>query len=75
MMERVPGDLEESDRMAEEAIQTAREIGWRAGEAIALCVNAGSISDRQPGVALARARAGLRIAEEIGHRQWQVLGG
>jgi DNA-binding NarL/FixJ family response regulator len=74
MMERVPGDLEETDRMVEEAIQTAREIGWRAGEAIALCAIAGSISDRRPGLALARARTGLRIAEEIGHRQWQVFG-
>jgi DNA-binding NarL/FixJ family response regulator len=74
MMERVPGDLEESDCAVEEAIQTARAIGWRAGEAIALCVIAGSISDRRPGLALARARAGLRIAEEIGHRQWQVFG-
>lgn len=74
MMERVPGDFEASDRMAEEAIQTAREIGWRAGEAFALCATAVSFSDRRPGQALARAQVGLQIAEEIGHRQWQVFG-
>ena len=74
MLERVACDFDESDLLVEEAIQTAREIGWRAGEAIALCAIAGSISDRRPGQALARARAGLRIAEEIGHRQWQVFG-
>jgi DNA-binding CsgD family transcriptional regulator/tetratricopeptide (TPR) repeat protein len=74
MLERVPGSIAESDRMVEEAIRTTREIGWRAGEAFALCATAASISDRRPGQALARAREGLQIAEEIGHRQWQVFG-
>jgi DNA-binding CsgD family transcriptional regulator/tetratricopeptide (TPR) repeat protein len=74
MMERIPVSPEEGDRMGEEAIETAREIGWRAGEAFALSATAVSISDWRPGRALARARAGLQIAEEIGHRQWQVFG-
>src|SRR5262249_32183875 len=64
---------EEALARAAEAVATAREIGWPAGEAFALldssyCYYA--VADY--GSALDAVRRCLRIAEEIGHRQWET---
>jgi DNA-binding CsgD family transcriptional regulator/tetratricopeptide (TPR) repeat protein len=61
-------------RTADEAIRLAREIGWRAGEAYALCMLGVVLGSRgEYGQALAAAREGLAIAEEIEHQGWQCL--
>lgn len=72
-MVRTQGGVEESCRLLDEAIQTAREIGSRSGESFALGCLADVLGDRWPGRAIAAAGESLRIAEEIGHRQWLAL--
>jgi DNA-binding CsgD family transcriptional regulator len=58
---------------AEAALQVAREIGWRAGEAYALnCVANACSATGAYGRAAEAARMGLRIAEELEHREWIV---
>lgn len=60
-------------RDGEEAIKLAREIDWRSNEAFALWVTALCFGPAgEYARAFAFAEAGLRIAEEIGHRQWVV---
>jgi DNA-binding CsgD family transcriptional regulator len=55
----------------EEALQLARQIGWRTGEAGALVYLAlGHGPHGEYALALERARAGLAIAREIGHGVW-----
>ncbi|HZQ09671.1 MAG TPA: LuxR C-terminal-related transcriptional regulator [Anaerolineae bacterium] len=57
----------------EEALQIAREIGWRAGEAYALTTLAylrGACG--QYGSALDAARLAAEIAAEIEHREWLI---
>jgi DNA-binding CsgD family transcriptional regulator len=57
--------------MGEEALQVAREIGLRSGEAYALWTLGCSLSPRgELGRALAVTREGLQVAEAINHRQW-----
>jgi DNA-binding CsgD family transcriptional regulator len=61
----------EATRSGEQALELARAIEWRAGEAFALFALARSLGllgeyER----ALELARRSLRIAEEIEHRQW-----
>jgi tetratricopeptide (TPR) repeat protein len=57
----------------EQALQTAREIGWRAGESYALWALAshyswyGSFAD-----ALEAGQSSLKVATDIGHHQWMV---
>ena len=63
--------LAEATRWSEEAIQIAREIGWRAGEAYAeLMLAMGLGPQGEYARALEMAQAGLAVAEEIEHRQW-----
>jgi DNA-binding CsgD family transcriptional regulator len=63
--------LAEATRWSEEAIQIAREIGWRAGEAYAeLMLAMGLGPQGEYARALERAQSGLAVAEEIEHRQW-----
>jgi len=66
--------LEECMNWHEQAVQIAREIDWRAGEAYAL------ISSTYPlagpgryGQSLHVAKRGLEVAYEIEHRQWMCL--
>ncbi len=65
----------ETVRVGELAVQTAREMGWRAGEAYALgtlglCLGPqGSYAQ-----ALEVAQNALAIAQEIEHRQWMAVG-
>jgi DNA-binding CsgD family transcriptional regulator/tetratricopeptide (TPR) repeat protein len=60
-------------RHGEEALRISREIGWRAGESFTLSMLA-SVNGwlGRYGEALACARTGLAIAEEIGHLQWSA---
>ena len=59
---------------AARALQLAREIGWRAGEAFGLVLSSYSLAaEGQCGHALASIERGLEIAEEIEHRQWMSL--
>lgn len=60
----------------EAAVQLARDIGWRAGEAYAL-LRLGSCLGAQGdyGRALGAATRALAIAEEIEHRQWMAAAG
>jgi DNA-binding CsgD family transcriptional regulator len=60
--------------LIEEAIGIARDIDWLPGEAFALISAAVVIGARRPAAAFASVRYGLRIAEQIGHRQWQLYG-
>jgi DNA-binding CsgD family transcriptional regulator/tetratricopeptide (TPR) repeat protein len=68
-------DAVRSERDAEEAVRLARSIDWRAGESFALWELAlwygirGSYRR-----AFELALTGLRIAEEIEHRQWIAAG-
>lgn len=63
--------LAEATRWSEEAIQIAREIGWRAGEAYAeLMLAMGLGPQGEYARALEMAQASLAVAEEIEHRQW-----
>ena len=61
-------------RDAEEALALARQIGWRSGEALAMCV-LGMILGPQGEYAraLACAQAGLDIAREIEHGPWMTF--
>jgi tetratricopeptide (TPR) repeat protein len=63
--------LADATRWGEEAIQIAREIGWRAGESyaelmLAMCLGPQGEYAR----ALEMAQASLALAEEFEHRQW-----
>ena len=67
------GSDEESRRFLDEAIALARAIGWRPGEAFALCC-LGCVEGRSaPTQALATARRALRIADDLGHTQWRLM--
>jgi tetratricopeptide (TPR) repeat protein len=66
-------DLVEAASEGEEALNIARDIGWRAGEAYALiflgfCIGAYGEYKR----ALELERAALAISEETDHRQWMT---
>ncbi len=71
----LPGvTLEQTQREEEEALQLARDIGWRSGEAYALgtltlCLTSAGHYAR----ALKTGQAALSIAQEIEHRQWMVF--
>ncbi|HUY99123.1 MAG TPA: AAA family ATPase [Thermomicrobiaceae bacterium] len=71
------GADEDADRAreeGEEAVTIARALGWRAGEAYALSELAACLAaEGEYGRALATAREGLAIAEEIEHGQWQAV--
>lgn len=61
-------------RDAEEGLVLARQIGWRSGEALALCFLGMILGPRGEYTrALACAQAGLDIAIEIEHNPWMTL--
>lgn len=69
----VPAELSDAEalRASDEALQTAREIRWLAGECYVLYELALWLGPRgEYARALEMARSGLAIAEAIGHRQW-----
>jgi DNA-binding CsgD family transcriptional regulator/tetratricopeptide (TPR) repeat protein len=67
----VPLDSAQSERDVQEALGLARAIDWRAGEAFAMFELALSYGIRGfYGRAFELALSGLRVAEEIEHRQW-----
>jgi DNA-binding CsgD family transcriptional regulator len=66
--------LTQTQREEEEAVQFARDIGWRSGEAYALCALTLALeSAGQFARALQTSQAALTIAREIEHRQWTVV--
>jgi DNA-binding CsgD family transcriptional regulator len=68
-------DKGESITWSERALQIARQIGWRAGEASALVISAFTLGAcGQYGRALESVHRGLKIAQEIEHRQWICMG-
>ncbi len=57
----------------QEAVQLAREIGWRSGEAYALGTLVTPLRFRgRYGQAMTALTRGLEISEEIEHRQWMA---
>lgn len=69
-----PGNLADAQRKVEQALQIARECGWRSAEAFALIVLAecqGSCGAFTQ--ALESVERGFEIAMEIGHRQWMTF--
>jgi DNA-binding CsgD family transcriptional regulator len=65
----------EARQHGELALKTAREIGQRSGEAYALRAIGQCLGPRgEYARALEVAQDGLRVAEEIGHRQWMAAG-
>ena len=71
----VEGTLQHWLTINARALSIARQIGWAAGEAYAQ-IQAGAIlgTRGEMGQATDRATAGMRMAEEIGHKQWMVCG-
>ena len=66
--------LAQTQREEEEALQLARDIGWRSGEAYALCTLALCLSSAgHYARALTTIQAALSITREIEHQQWAVL--
>ena len=66
--------LAQTQREEEEAVQLARDIDWRSGEAYALCTLALCLgSAGQYARALETGEAALSLTQEIEHRQWAVL--
>lgn len=60
---------------ADEALALAREIGWRAGEALALFTLSMTTGIRgNLGLALESVEEMLAISERVDHRQWTVAG-
>jgi predicted ATPase/DNA-binding CsgD family transcriptional regulator len=67
--------LDQCERDAREALQLAQDAQWRSGEAFAEQVYGGTcVSFGRLGVGLAHLQQGVRIAMEINHQQWIVLG-
>ena len=65
----------EARQLGELALKIAREIGQRSGEAYALRAIGQCLGFRgEYTQALGLAQDGLRVAEEIGHRQWMAAG-
>ena len=63
----------ENQRMATEALELARQIGWNAGQAFAeWSLSLGLANRGLFGEALTHASESLRIAAEIEHRQWSA---
>jgi DNA-binding SARP family transcriptional activator len=71
-----PGaDMAQSVPMAESAVQTARDIGWRAGESHALMALGQNLFHQgQYEHALNSIQAGLDVAVEIEHSLWMTYG-
>lgn len=73
----IPTDISTADviALATESLDLARQIDWRAGEAYAT-LNLGAHLAVVGDIGRARATLddGVRIAEEIGHQEWIVVG-
>jgi DNA-binding CsgD family transcriptional regulator len=68
-----PIELGACFRAADEALQLARQLGWRAGEASALMYSGLGLGPRGQFMrAIGAARQCLEIATEIEHRQWAM---
>jgi DNA-binding CsgD family transcriptional regulator len=67
------GSHEEGLAIVAEAVAVAQEIDARSDEALAHCCAALIVGERRADAALEHARRALRIAEEIGHRQWVIV--
>lgn len=66
--------LPKSIELASLAVQLAQQIGYRAGEAYALCALASlHVAEGHYAAALPHTNAARQIAVEIGHRQWQAF--
>jgi DNA-binding CsgD family transcriptional regulator len=66
-------DIPDPMRLAQEAVEVARDIGWSAGESYSLAILALVLATQGYfGRALPTAQHGLMIAEEIGHQQWSA---
>ncbi|MFW6074169.1 MAG: tetratricopeptide repeat protein, partial [Chloroflexota bacterium] len=66
-----PGSPEQWAGYSREAIDHARRIGWRAGEAFAMLVHGVVLAVHgEPGEALDVLERAKEVAESIGHRQW-----
>ncbi|HEY6410476.1 MAG TPA: tetratricopeptide repeat protein, partial [Ktedonobacteraceae bacterium] len=66
---------DEARQLGELALKIAREIGQRSGEAYALRAIGQCLGFRgEYAQALGLAQDSLRVAEEIGHRQWMAAG-
>lgn len=64
-----------NEAMAREALDLARDIGWRAGEAYALQYLGSLLAyEGQYGPGLHYARQGLELAQTIDHHLWQAWG-
>jgi DNA-binding CsgD family transcriptional regulator len=72
----VPAAMSEAESITygEQAVQIAREIGWRAGESLTLSLagHSPTVQGRY-GEALAMIQCALGIAQEIEHQQWICL--
>lgn len=72
-LEVTPISLREAAQAAEEAVEVAREIGWRAGEAYAAFMLAMCLGPQgEYARALEAARCSLAVAEDIEHHQWLI---
>jgi DNA-binding CsgD family transcriptional regulator len=68
-----PSEPNAAQRHAEEALQIAHDIGWRAGQAYALnCLAGVFLTTGRITRGVERAEAALRIAEELEHSEWMV---
>ncbi len=68
-----PYPPEESQRLAMEALELARQIDWPPGQAFAeWCLAVGLAHRGLFGEAIGHATEALRIASEIDHRQWII---
>ncbi len=66
-------NLDEMQSKVEEALQIAREVGWRSAVAFALIALAGIQGSRGDFTqSLNSGRTALTISEEIGHKQWMT---
>ncbi|HSD85351.1 MAG TPA: LuxR C-terminal-related transcriptional regulator, partial [Anaerolineae bacterium] len=71
---RSPATLAQTQQETEEAVQLARDIGWRSGEAYALCTLALALSSAgHYARALTTIQAALSITQEIEHQQWRAF--
>jgi tetratricopeptide (TPR) repeat protein len=66
--------IDDAMRMAREGLRLAEEIGWRSGEVYSLaCLSFCQISYGDYDGASETTGRAIRIAEEIRHRQWEII--
>ena len=72
----VPAPVSAAESLAhsERAVAISREIAWPAGEAYALAARSNALANGgQFGYALETAQRALKIAQDVGHRQWTCV--